>query len=210
MREQIGFSKDYGHGILGKVVQDEDGGEPPDGNNDYCKIAILHRRYKNPCKGLLDTPDEVAAFAKQNPGWHEFPLYLYDHSGTVYRVSQGGNPFTCPWDSGRVGSLFVNKKEAGGYRKKGAAALRFQSAQSIIQEYTDWANGNIWGYVIYSDDDDHLDSCWGFIGNPDSDHIVESMDAAADYHIAQAQAQAEADLTCAARQLEASRPDLYP
>jgi hypothetical protein len=136
-------------------------------------------------------------------------LFLYDHGNTIYQVSETGNPFSCPWDSGRVGSLFINKKESGGYRKKGAAAQRFKNAQAIAEEYTDWANGNIWGYVIYSDEDDHLDSCWGFIGDPDSDYIVESMDSAAANHITQAKEKAERQLVCSARKMEAARPDLY-
>ena len=35
------------------------------------------------------------------------PLYLYDHSG----ISMKTTPFSCQWDSGQVGWIYVEKKK---------------------------------------------------------------------------------------------------
>lgn len=35
------------------------------------------------------------------------PLYLYDHSGVTIKTS----PFSCPWDSGQVGFIYISKKK---------------------------------------------------------------------------------------------------
>jgi hypothetical protein len=36
------------------------------------------------------------------------PLYLYDHSG----ITMSGQPFSCPWDSGQVGFIYISRKKA--------------------------------------------------------------------------------------------------
>ena len=33
------------------------------------------------------------------------PIYMYDHSGITVSTS----PFSCPWDSGRLGLIFMSK-----------------------------------------------------------------------------------------------------
>jgi hypothetical protein len=33
------------------------------------------------------------------------PIYMYDHSG----ITISYKPFSCPWDSGQVGWIFMNK-----------------------------------------------------------------------------------------------------
>ena len=54
-------------------------------------------------------------------GWNDFakslfkvhdvalmlPIYMYDHSG----ITISHKPFSCPWDSGQIGWIFVNKDQ---------------------------------------------------------------------------------------------------
>ena len=35
------------------------------------------------------------------------PIYMYDHSG----IALSTKPFSCPWDSGQVGFIFVSKEK---------------------------------------------------------------------------------------------------
>jgi hypothetical protein len=45
--------------------------------------------------------------------------------------------------------------------------------EAEAKEYTMWAQGDCWGFVIEDENGEHLDSCWGFIG--DTDEVPECM-----------------------------------
>lgn len=189
-----------------KIILDDTGStESPLDHDEAIIFAVLHRRYDNPAEADgLTSPEAIAEFAAENAAeWDEFPLYMIDHSGTAYRVSQTGNPFrTCDpgeWDSGRVGSVFVKRADVG------PDALT--AANVACEQYTHWANGNIWGYVIETPDDDHVDSCWGFIGDSDDEYLIAEATAAAKYAAAQ---YADKVATCMAASIAASRPDMQP
>jgi len=137
------------------------------------RIVVLHRRYVDPSKGECGTdPDEVEAWTKKNKAkWYIIPLWMYDHSGTAYRVGQN-NPFNCPWDSGRVGIIALKRSEWGPKSEE----EYFKAAQSVAETYSDWANGNCYGYIIEDEEGEELDACWGFIG---MEHVEESARHAA-------------------------------
>lgn len=171
---------DFENGLMAEIQMDQDC-ERPYSDDDAVRIVVLHRRYLDPAEGKCGkTPEEVARWEKQNArDWYVVPLWLYDHSGTVYRVG-GSNPFSCPWDSGRAGIIALKKDEWG--KGKGERnAKRFEYAQGIAEEYTKWANGECYGYVLHDADGEELDSCWGFIGMETAE---EEAREAARLHIA--------------------------
>jgi hypothetical protein len=188
------LTKDYGHGITGRIELDEGGTESPISGDDAVKIAALHRRYINPNPECGTDVEELDEWARENAGeWEAFALFMYDHSGTIYKPSRGGSsPFSCPWDSGRVGFIFLKRSEFSGDL--------FDAATQICETYTAWANGEIYGYVLEDDDGEHLDSCWGYIG--ERDYCESEMDEAATRYVDKAQKRE-------ARAQEAERPDLY-
>jgi len=94
------------------------------------------------------------------------PLYLYDHSN----LAMSTKPFSCPWDSGQVGFIYVHadtiRRE---YKKKRISAkLRAQVTEQLEGEvaiYDTYLRGDdVHGFVVESDDGEELDSCWGFYG----------------------------------------------
>lgn len=104
------------------------------------------------------------------------PVFKYEHGGVAYSTGA----FSCPWDSGQVGWTFATRAEilANWSGKRLTAALRKKAADLLtagVKTYSQWANGEVYGYVIHTaedpeDDDsldhdgDHADSCWGFYG----------------------------------------------
>ena len=118
------------------------------------------------------------------------PLYLYDHSG----ITMSTGSFSCPWDSGQVGFIYVSLDKAlkenslakgswetkVGHRNKDGqpekVTLREYARRVLTQEvetYDEFITGQVYGYVVETDakDEDgddiegeHLDSCWGFYG----------------------------------------------
>jgi hypothetical protein len=107
-------------------------------------------------------PSTVEHWAKKNK-WDAFPLFYYEHGNCIYKVTEGGNPFSCPWDSGQVGWILVKRSD---FKRKN----RLEIAQSWANAVTTWCNGDYYGYVIENEDGDNLESCWGF---DDADYCKE-------------------------------------
>lgn len=93
------------------------------------------------------------------------PVYMYDHSGIILST----NPFKCRWDSGQVGWIFVTKEKL----RKEFGVRRItkkikEKAREILAEevnvYSDYIEGNVFGYILKDENGEELDSCWGFYG----------------------------------------------
>lgn len=126
------------------------------------------------------------------------PLYLYDHSGIT--ISTGR--FSCPWDSGQVGFAFVTleRLKAESYFKRWTPAARQWARDRINGEtevYDHYLTGQVYGFVLASDSDDHMDSVWGFYGTDfEESGLSEAARDAADHLIETAQ---KKRLACLAR-----------
>lgn len=94
------------------------------------------------------------------------PLYLYDHSG----ITMSTTGFSCPWDSGQIGWIYASKESIKAeygcndltpeIREKAEKLLRGE-----VEYYDHYIRGDCYGFQLYKDDEE-LDSCWGFIGDP--------------------------------------------
>jgi len=111
------------------------------------------------------------------------PLYLYDHSGITMKCS----PFSCKWDSGKVGFIFVSKAKARELfdwpRLTQQRVTRIQTIlEGEVEVYDQYLRGDVWGFEVI-EDDEVKDSCWGFFG-PDPltngilDHLTDAAKAA--------------------------------
>ena len=144
------------------------------------------------CDIYLDDESEIVE-EKFNEFFIYLPLYLYDHSG----ITMSTGPFSCPWDSGQVGFIYVSReraeKEYGvknadfpierevmlhdlGLRgpnrpvKKTFATLDELATYYLkgeVETYDQFLRGEVYGYVLLDYAGEELDSCWGFYG---SDH----------------------------------------
>lgn len=105
------------------------------------------------------------------------PLYLYDHSGITISTS----PFSCPWDSGQVGFVYISYeilakecgiKDAGPGWEPNNEHLQIASAiiKGEVSAYDDYLTGNVWQYRITKGvgEDENTECasyCGGFVGN---------------------------------------------
>ena len=107
-------------------------------------------------------PEDAVAFAKEHKRVL-FDLWKYEHGNVAYRAGEAGDklgwPFNCQFDSGQVGYMLV-KEEAT--ELAGMELLEF--ANNHLDYFSDWCNGNVYGFVIKNDDGEDIDSCWGFVG----------------------------------------------
>jgi hypothetical protein len=109
------------------------------------------------------------------------PVYMYEHSGVMLKTSA----FSCPWDSGQVGFIYVSlasvRKE---YSWKVVTKARRQQSETYlsgeVEVYSDYLSGNVYGYVIEDSDGNAVDSCWGYIGDYHG-YVLEEAKSQADY-----------------------------
>ena len=152
----------YDSGLRAEIFHDPDA-EQPFLRDDAVRLVVLHRRYIDPARGACGRdPGEVAQWEADNRReWFTIPLFLYDHGGTVYRTGRS-NPFPCPWDSGRVGILALRRDQWGNGQPSDEELEAFAAA--IAEEYSCWADGECYGFVLHDPSDAEIDACWGFLG----------------------------------------------
>lgn len=161
-----------------KLVHNSNADSPRNWDNLGTMICF-HNRYDLGDKHNYNSDDysgweemKKAIIKKENPAVI-LPLYMYDHSG----ISISTSPFSCRWDSGQIGFVLVSKKQAleefGG---KIISAKLKQKLERIlkgeVETYTQYVNGDVYGFQIVDEDDNHIDSCYGFYG---SDHKESGM-----------------------------------
>jgi hypothetical protein len=104
------------------------------------------------------------------------PLHLYDHSGITISTS----PFSCSWDSGQVGFIYVPKevvlKEFGWKQMSAKRTLKIaKTLNSEVVVYDQYLTGDVWGFRIKAEGEES-DSCWGFYGSdPVTNGILEHL-----------------------------------
>lgn len=120
---------------------------PRECNDNLGTMLCFHRRY--------NLGDKNPYNSNHYNGWNDFaeslrsvhdialmlPIYMYDHSG----VSVSHTPFSCQWDSGQVGWIFVNKDQVRReYGVKRISPKVMDIVKSVliaeIEEYNEYLN----------------------------------------------------------------------
>jgi hypothetical protein len=158
-----------GHTI--NVYYDDCGQNPIkewDGNFEFC---CWHSRYdlgnSERFGDRLGSPEECQEYAEQTNSLL-LPLYLYDHSGVALSLGRE-YPFNCPWDSGQVGFILIDRqwlKDNYGksYFTKKIKQRLYEDAKSNVETYNYYLSGNVYGYKIETPNGDDGNNCWGFYG----------------------------------------------
>lgn len=95
-------------------------------------------------------------------------VYGYLHSGLALSLERSGQ-FTCPFDSGVAGFIYVTKDDIRQYfnvrrvtKKHIEKATEILKAEfSLLKEFVE---GNCFAFEIFDDQDNPVDYCGGFIG----------------------------------------------
>lgn len=96
------------------------------------------------------------------------PVYAYVHGG----VALSTQPFSCPWDSGQSGIIYASREKvrtALGVKRLGKKLLQkaFDALSEEVREYSKILNGEVYGYILEDESGKEIDSCWGFIDEPE-------------------------------------------
>lgn len=130
--------------------------ESPDewGNTDLFLVSESEKHLWIARKGFM-SDDEGS---EERGRYHEFPLYAYIHSGITLALT----PFSCPFDSGRIGTVFVEKSCWECEAEAGVVAL------SLVETWKTYLSGEIYCYDIKDDEGEVIDSLCGIYGYEDA------------------------------------------
>lgn len=163
-----------------EIHYDRDPLDPRTDYDNFGTMVCFHMRYTLGDKdhGFASPADLFEHIEKEKSFYRN--LYLYDHSGVTMSVS----PFSCPWDSGQVGIIFVDpetvRKEFSVKRiSKKIKAKAFEILEAEVKTYDQFLTGEFYGYIILDKDGEHTDSCWGF---DDIDFALEQAKEQINYY----------------------------
>ena len=128
------------------------------------------RYYSDEVKNYL----EVVFFDK----FIALPVYKYEHGGIAIATS----PFGCRWDSGQIGYIYTTKaviKEVMCISKvtKKDVEKAIASMEAEIVYFNEYLQGENFGFIIEDEEENELDSCWGFIGGDfEKNGMIDNID----------------------------------
>lgn len=178
-------------GLTIRIERDEDPENPRTAWDNLCKMMCWHRRYNlGDEKPRHDAgqwwwqqmaamhnyiPDDISPEhidRWRNKYYCFLPLYLYDHGG----LSISTGPFSCPWDSGQVGWVYITLEKARKeynlkewtdiYEPTGLTMYEqcIKVMESEVEVYDQYLTNDVWEYAIEDEDGNTLDSCCGCYG----------------------------------------------
>lgn len=179
-----------------ELVPDECAENPRKAWDNLCTVAGSHRRYDifdaqaessgDICRIVLRDLIGTDSYAEANRLYTRaeeqenedlyvkfldkytfyLPVFMYEHSGATISTT----PFSCPWDSGQIGVIFITKekfkKEFGvkilSSKQKRRAEFYLKCEIDTLDSYV---RGSVYGAVLKDKDEETIESCWGFYGD---------------------------------------------
>lgn len=113
------------------------------------------------CEG--DEDGMNAIMAKVEEKYIITSIHAYIHSSITISTSS----FSCRWDSGQVGFIYVSKEKLREeLRWKRLTKERIEKAYTYLEREVEtldaYLTGQVFGYEVKDKDGDTVESCWGF------------------------------------------------
>jgi hypothetical protein len=176
------------------IKYDECPSNPREEFDNLGKIICWHRRYNLGDKHNYSEPRDFLEDLAQEFGMDSdkvydksmeelmkfiekhvviLPIYAYEHGAITIRT----HSFSCPWDSGQVGWIYVTKEDIRKeYGVKRVTKKLIEKVESVltaeVKTYDDYLNGNVFGFVLENPEGREIDSCWGFIGTDGLEELI--------------------------------------
>jgi hypothetical protein len=163
--------------------------DSPDNPRDWDNLGVLsmyHRGYDFPNESgynldNYDSGDDLLkdVIKNERPALI-LPVFMYEHGGIA--LSTGG--FSDPWDSGQIGFIFVRRADVlkeWNVKRISPKLYRtlVQNLEDEVETYSQYLNGEVYGYIVTGPDGEELDSCWGFYG---FEYVKQKAEESADYY----------------------------
>jgi len=156
------------------IHYDEDPINPREDCDNFGTMVCFHGRYSLGDKHEF-TIDGLKEFIRTEKQIVALPLYLYDHSG----ITMSTGRFSCPWDSGQVGYIYITHDEIRRNWNIDRVTRRYRDwAESLLESevkmYDQYLTGDVYGFVLEEKVEcatcghveyETIDICWGFFGS---------------------------------------------
>lgn len=146
------------------IIKHDEFPENPREWDNLGTMIFFHKRYNLGDKHNYDI-EELNTMVNSS-AYISLPVYMIDHSG----ISISTSPFSCPWDSGKLGYIILEKKKA--YKEFNCKRISKKLLTKIkeylnneVKIYDDYIQGNVYNYEILDNEGNEIDSCNGFIGD---------------------------------------------
>ena len=160
-----------------RIEQDDDAAMNPREWDNLGTIVAWHRRY---ILGDEQPRESVEEWKERMTDWEEgdaetaeekfdrlfvwLPVYMYNHSGIAINTSG----FSCPWDSGQIGFIYVSRAQLERERMTEEQAREYMNGE--IETYDKYLRGDVYYFVEEEYDEEtgewvEVDSCGGFYGD---------------------------------------------
>lgn len=103
------------------------------------------------------------------------PILCYEHSDIHYYIGNSIDYF-----DGSIAGVAWQRKEVlrNEYHvqriTKSIREVAFKVVEAELVTYTNWCNGNVFGYILYNAEGEQIDSCWGFVSEDDN-NLLENI-----------------------------------
>lgn len=204
-RDNAVYSEEY-KGLTINVYQDENADDPRNWGSLFGTMSFFHKRSslgtdEKDAERYFTEPDDLKEFFReQGDNIIKLPVYMYDHSGQTIST----HPFSCPWDSGQLGYVWISKEKAleefrtrrvGRTQRRFTAQMRAKTLKMLeatITVMNQWLTGDVYGWAVEKDGE-VLDSCWGYYGfeKEDKKYILTEARDSADRELEKIAEQAE-------------------
>ena len=150
-------------GYTVNIMQDEFNESPREDDN-LGTMVCFHSQYDLGDKHNIDL-EETKELMEQDD-IISLPLYRLDHSG----ITMNTTGFSCPWDSGQVGFIYISKDDIRKeYKVKKISKKLLDKILTYlageVETYDQFLRGEVYGYNIEDSQGDSIDSVWGFYGD---------------------------------------------
>ena len=169
-----------------KIVQDNYPNNPRHDDN-VTTMVCFHKHY--------ELGDKTDYRSDDYDSWNEMkeqiekdnnvlmikPLYMYDHSG----ITISTNSFSCNWDSGQIGWVFIDKNQLTNMCGKGTYTDKEldEWIEGEVDTYDKYLTGDVWGYQVYEvvtcelghEHKELVESCYGYYGHDECESEGKSI-----------------------------------
>lgn len=160
------------NGFVVEIHMDTDPVNPREEWDPIGKMVCFHKKYTLGDKHDLKTDMFSGWDAMERHLYNRMdaavviPLYLLDHSG----IAMSTRSFNDPWDSGRVGFIYMTKEDAKkNWNKKIITKnLRQKITECLENEvkiYDCYLRGEVYGYNVIDPDGETVETSWGYFGD---------------------------------------------
>jgi hypothetical protein len=88
------------------------------------------------------------------------PIYAYEHGN----ITISTKPYSCQWDSGQVGVIYAYRDKLKKHGYKTDDEIEYILNQEV-KTFDYYLRGECYGFTLYNDDGEVLESVGGFLGN---------------------------------------------